>query len=92
MNPPLSHTDPLALTLPLRGSRLIEAFAAQLGGHVSVQSEGRTVVTVSFPRVYGDGTEADDDQPRPAQNGSSPGSMSMKAILLSIHARSSSRT
>lgn len=77
---------------PRMGSRLIEAFAAQLGGHVSVQSEGRTVVTVSFPRVYGDGTEADDDQPRPAQNGSSPGSMSMKAILLSIHARSSSRT
>ncbi|OYU17090.1 MAG: hypothetical protein CFE34_17540 [Rhodobacteraceae bacterium PARR1] len=77
------------------GSRLIEAFAAQLGGHVRVQSVGSTVVTVDFPHSFEDDTAAglgDSDQPRPAQNGSGDGSRSIKTILLSIHARSSSRT
>lgn len=81
--------------IPARmGSKLVEAFAAQLGGHVTVHSDGRTVVTVVFPRVYKteDPTSGEADQPRPAQSGSITASRSMKDILLSIHARSSSRT
>lgn len=79
------------------GSRLIEAFAEQLGGRVVVESDSRTVVTVDFPRDLteeGDPPHmaAADRQPRPAQNGSTPGSRSMKVTRLSIHGRSSSRT
>ena len=77
---------------PRMGTRLIEAFAAQLGGRVSIESDGRTVVTIDFPRDFLEESAASDDQPRPAQSGSGAGSRSMKEILLSIHARSSSRT
>lgn len=78
------------------GSRLIEAFAQQLGGRAEVDSNGRTVVTVDFPRDLTEETDISrkvaEPQPRPAQNGSTPGSRSMKATRLSIHDRSSSRT
>jgi two-component sensor histidine kinase len=76
------------------GSKLVAAFAAQLGGHVTVESQGRTVVTVEFPRIYtaAELADGDADQPRPAQSGSITASRSMKDILLSIQARSRSRT
>lgn len=77
------------------GRQLVEAFATQLGGTVSIESAGRTVVTVIFPRVYGSDDMVDDpgrDQPRTAQSGSATGSISKYAMRLSSHGRSSSRT
>lgn len=68
------------------GSRLIDAFAAQLGGTVSVESEGRTITTVDFPREYGPSAppaEPVPDQPRPAQDRSIVGVRSRKSIRLS---------
>lgn len=66
------------------GSRLIEAFAQQLGGTVRVESAGRTVVTFDFPRDYGPAEMAEPaDQPRPAQPRSVAGARSRKAMRLS---------
>jgi two-component sensor histidine kinase len=61
------------------GSRLIEAFAEQLGGTVRIESAGRTVAVFDFPRDYG---PVDDPPapPRAAQFGSVAGARSRKAI------------
>ncbi len=61
------------------GSRLIEAFAEQLGGTVRIESAGRTVAVFDFPRDYG---PVDDPPapPRAAQFGSVAGVRSRKAI------------
>lgn len=75
------------------GSRLIEAFAQQLGGEVRIESAGRTVVTCDFPRDYGpEEMPAAFDQGRPAQPVSVAGARSRKSILSSRWARSRSRT
>lgn len=73
------------------GSRLIEAFAAQLGGTVTLDSDGSTTVTVTFPRDY---RESDQPPPqsRPVQTASATGARSRAAIRSSNPARSSSRT
>jgi len=67
------------------GTRLIEAFAAQLGGSVAVDSTGSTTVTVTFPRDFREGDGPD-------QTASVTGARSRVAILSSNPARSSSRT
>lgn len=72
------------------GTRLIEAFAAQLGGSVAVDSTGSTTVTVTFPRDFREG--AAPPQSRPDQTASVTGARSRVAILSSNPARSSSRT
>lgn len=86
------------------GSRLIEAFAAQLGGSVSIDSAGSTTVTVTFPRDYRAAettaappraqtkTAPRPDQSRADQPASVTGARSSAAILASNPARSSSRT
>lgn len=75
------------------GSRLIEAFAQQLGGSVRIESAGRTVVTFDFPRDYGPADmPPPPDQDRPIQPVSVAGARSRKSILLSRWARSRSRT
>ncbi len=72
------------------GSRLVEAFASQLGGSVQMDSSGQTTATVIFPRDYG---EADPAPPqRDAQDRSSGGVRSISSIRLSKAARSSKRT
>ena len=72
------------------GTRLIQAFAAQLGGTVEVDGAGSTTTTVLFPRDFTEGeTPA---QSRPVQTGSATGARSRAAIRSSKPARSSSRT
>jgi two-component sensor histidine kinase len=69
------------------GSRLIEAFAQQLGGSIAVESAGRTVVTLDFPQDYlaaPQPSPADPaGQPRAAQPISVLGALSRKSIRLS---------
>lgn len=69
------------------GSRLIEAFAQQLGGTIHLQTTGRTVVTLDFPQDYTPtGPETTDpakDQGRAVQPISVLGAGSTKPIRLS---------
>ena len=76
------------------GSELVQAFAAQLGGKVWVESDGRTVVTAVFPRVFDEDPSAPPPrhQARPAQDGSISAARSRYSIRLSSHGRSSRRT
>ena len=74
------------------GSRLIEAFAQQLGGTVRIEGAGRTVVIFDFPRDYGPADLPPPDQDRPIQPVSVAGERSRKSILPSRWARSRSRT
>lgn len=76
------------------GSRLIEAFAAQLGGTAEIDADGSTTVTVTFPRDYlPPGIAPDDPDPRPAHPTTSvAGERSSAAMRSSNPARSSSRT
>lgn len=72
------------------GSRLIEAFAAQLGGAVSIDGQGCTTVTVQFPLNW-----LADSEPAHSLAGqtvSATGARSRAAIRSSNPARSSSRT
>lgn len=71
------------------GSRLIEAFASQLGGTVRIESHGATTVTVDFPKDYGSETLAPQ---RSAQPTSIAGARSSASIRLSKFVRSSKRT
>lgn len=71
------------------GSRLIEAFASQLGGVAVTESRPSTTVTVDFPRDYA--TEPPAPQ-RSAQPTSSAGVRSIASIRISKFARSSRRT
>lgn len=75
------------------GSRLIDAFAQQLGGSVRIESAGRTVVIFDFPRDYGPADQPPPTgQDRPIQPVSVAGERSRKSILPSRWARSRSRT
>ena len=78
------------------GSRLIEAFAAQLGGTARIETEGATTVTVTFPKIYGTPDTADappPPQPRAAHPATSAkGARSSAAMRSSKPARSSRRT
>ncbi len=69
------------------GSRLIQAFASQLGGSVRIESGGATTVTVDFPHDY-----ANASPQRSAQPISKAGVRSIASIRLSKFGRSSKRT
>jgi len=71
------------------GSRLVDAFASQLGGTVSIDSRNATTVTVEFPRDYGNDLPAPQ---RSAQPTSIAGVKSMASMRFSKFARSSKRT
>lgn len=72
------------------GARLIEAFAAQLGGTVQIDGQGATTVTVDFPRDFREAVEP--PHSLAGQTVSATGARSSAAILSSNPARSSSRT
>jgi two-component system, sensor histidine kinase PdtaS len=80
-----------AVKSPQMGSRLINAFASQLGGTCTVDSDDRTAVTVEFPLHYA--TEPEPAaQPLPIQDRLRAGASSMNPIRTSSPARSSKRT